>query len=74
MIAASYAVVAAVQIIAAAALAHLVLETRFSDVVRTANNQYRNKYSQKRNCAATFPIFHIHVSVSDLYIPTVDQP
>ncbi len=31
----------------------------------------RNKYAQKRNCAATVPI---HVSVSDLYIPTIDLP
>ncbi len=32
-----------------------------------------NKYSQKRNCAASSlirPNFHIYVSVSDLYIPT----
>jgi hypothetical protein len=29
----------------------------------------RNKYSQKRNCAASVPNFHIHVYVSDLYIP-----
>jgi hypothetical protein len=29
----------------------------------------RNIYSQKRNCAATVPI-NIHVSWSDLYIPT----
>jgi hypothetical protein len=31
----------------------------------------RNKYCQKRNCAANFLI---HVSVSDLYIPTIDLP
>jgi hypothetical protein len=29
----------------------------------------RNKYSQKRNCTALVPYFHIHVYVSDLYIP-----
>ncbi len=34
----------------------------------------RNKYSQKRNCMATVPSFHIHMSVSDLYIPTIDMP
>jgi hypothetical protein len=34
----------------------------------------RNKYPQKSNCAATVPNFHIHVSVSDLYIPTIDLP
>ncbi len=28
-------------------------------------------YSQKRNCAASVPNFHIHVSVSDLYIPRI---
>jgi hypothetical protein len=38
------------------------------------NAKIRNKYSQKRNCAATGPNFHIHVSVSDLYIPTIDLP
>jgi hypothetical protein len=37
-----------------------------------------NKYYQKRNCTATVPplfffyYFHIHVSVSDLYIPSID--
>jgi hypothetical protein len=29
----------------------------------------RNIYSQKRKCAALSPNFHIHVSVSDFYIP-----
>ncbi len=29
-------------------------------------------YSQKRNCARASPNFHIHVSVSDLYIPRID--
>ncbi len=34
-----------------------------------------NKYSQKRNCAATdIPNLQIHVSVSDLHIPTIDLP
>jgi hypothetical protein len=44
------------------------------DLGHTAKIQYRkirNKYSQKRNCAGLSPNFHIHVSVSDLYIPTV---
>ncbi len=31
----------------------------------------RNKYSQKRKLAASVPIFHIHVSVRDLYISTI---
>jgi hypothetical protein len=26
------------------------------------------------NCTASVPNFHIHVSVSDLYIPTIDLP
>ncbi len=30
-------------------------------------------YSQKKNCAASVP-FHIHVSVTDLYIPTFGPP
>jgi hypothetical protein len=34
----------------------------------------RNKYSQKRNCAATIPILYIHVSMSDLYIPLIGMP
>jgi hypothetical protein len=33
-----------------------------------------NKYSQKRNCAASLSQFHIHVHVSDLYIPTIGLP
>jgi hypothetical protein len=43
----------------------------------TEKNQYQKfetYYSQKRNCAATSPNLHIHVSVSDLYIPTIDLP
>jgi hypothetical protein len=30
-------------------------------------------YSQKRNCGLS-PHFYIHVSVSDLYIPTIGPP
>jgi hypothetical protein len=34
-----------------------------------------NKYSQKRKeLRGHSPTFHIHVSVSDLYIPTMDLP
>jgi hypothetical protein len=34
----------------------------------------RNKYTQKRNCAASVAIFNFHnqVSVRDLYIPNID--
>jgi len=39
----------------------------------TAKKQYRNKYSQK-GIARPQSNFHIHVSVSDLYIPTTDLP
>jgi hypothetical protein len=31
-------------------------------------------YSQKRNSAASVLIIHIHVSVSDLYIPRIGPP
>jgi hypothetical protein len=34
----------------------------------------RNKYSQKRYCTASVPNFHIHVSVSYLYISSVSVP
>jgi hypothetical protein len=34
----------------------------------------RNNDFQERNCAASVPIFHIHVSVSDLYIPRIGLP
>jgi hypothetical protein len=35
----------------------------------TETQKNRNKYSQKRNCAPQSQ--HIHVSVSDLYIPMI---
>jgi hypothetical protein len=31
-------------------------------------------FPRKRSCAATVPSFHIHVSVSNLYILTIDLP
>ncbi len=34
----------------------------------------RNKYSQTRNCAASVPNFHIHVSGSNLYSLTIGLP
>jgi hypothetical protein len=37
-------------------------------------NNIRFMYFQKRNCAASFSNFHIHVSVSNLYIPMIDPP
>jgi hypothetical protein len=33
--------------------------------------KFWNKYSQKWNCTASFPLPHSHVSGSDLYIPTI---
>jgi hypothetical protein len=35
--------------------------------------KFLNKYSQKRNIGVS-PNFHIHVSESDLYIPTIGIP
>jgi hypothetical protein len=43
----------------------------------TAKNQYRNKFETdipRKELRGHSPIFHIHVSVSDLYIPTADLP
>jgi hypothetical protein len=34
----------------------------------------RNKYSQKKELRGHSPDFHIHVSVRDLYISTIDLP
>ncbi len=46
--------------------------------VYTTKRQYpkiQKKYSQKRNCTdGLSPNFHIHASVSDLYIPTMCLP
>jgi hypothetical protein len=36
--------------------------------------KFRNKYSQKRKYQGLSPNFHIHASVSDLYIPTIGLP
>ncbi len=35
------------------------------------NTQISKKNSQKRKIGVSVPIFHIHVSVSDVYIPTI---
>ncbi len=36
--------------------------------------EIRNKHSQKRNRRGHSPYFHLHVSKSDLYLPTIDLP
>ncbi len=45
------------------------ISTQDAHYICTAS-EIRNKYSQKWNCAASLPNVCIHVSVSDLYIPT----
>ncbi len=46
--------------------------------MNTAKTQYgkfeTNMYSRKKKLRGHSPNFHIHVSVSDLYIPTIDLP
>ena len=58
---------------------HQELRRRFwqkngGNTLQRTNTENSYKYSQKRNCAATVPIFKNHVSVSDLYIPMIDLP
>ncbi len=36
--------------------------------------KFRNKYSQKKKNRGLSPNFHIHASVSNLYLPTIGQP
>jgi hypothetical protein len=43
-------------------------------IAKTQYRKIRNKYSRNRNCAGLSPNFHIHVSVRDLYIPTIGLP
>jgi hypothetical protein len=46
----------------------------FSSVYCTDTiQQIRNKYSQKSNCAATVPNFHIHILYT-VYIPWIGMP
>ncbi len=40
----------------------------------TTLQRHSDKYSQKRNCAGLSLSSSIHVSVSDLYIPTIGLP
>jgi hypothetical protein len=44
--------------------------------IRTAKNQYRKLETNipRKDLRGHSPIFHNHVSVSDIYIPTVDLP
>ncbi len=43
------------------------------DAEYTAKNQYR-KLETNNELLGHSPTFHIHVSVSDFYIPTIDLP
>ncbi len=43
-------------------------------ILHWTKSKIRNKYSQKRKLSGHGPNVHIHVSVSDLYIPTIDLP
>jgi hypothetical protein len=38
------------------------------------NTDIHDKYYQKKELRGLNPYFHIHVSVSDLYIPTIGLP
>jgi hypothetical protein len=45
-------------------------------IIYTAKNQYRKLETNifRKELRGHSPNFHIHVSVSDLYIPTIDLP
>jgi hypothetical protein len=42
--------------------------------IRNKYSQKRNKYSPRKELRGQSANFHIHVSVSDLYIPMIDLP
>ncbi len=55
-------------------IAGIMLYVQLCMHCKEAIPKIRNKYSQTRNCKASVPNFHIHVFVSDLFIPTIDLP
>ncbi len=57
----------------------IVLEVLWPEIFRSISSRMHckedsNMYSQKSDCAALFPIFHIHTSVSDFYISRIGPP
>jgi hypothetical protein len=52
---------------------YVIFETRKPSLQRTDTENSKQIFPEKELCGHS-PNFYIHVSVSDLYVPTIDLP